>query len=155
MAEIAAWAKDQGMTLFELLQQIYVKYGFSKEQGFSVVKKGKSGADEIEAMMKQFRAHPHTEIAGSKVTMMNDFASLKGLDLINNETISLHKPTTSNVLQYFTEDNTKVSVRPSGTEPKIKFYFEVHEKISSVEDIPGADEAAREKIERIKASFGI
>lgn len=155
MAEIAAWAKDQGMTLFELLQQIYVKYGFSKEQGFSVVKKGKSGADEIEAMMKQFRAHPHTEIAGSKVTMMNDFASLKGLDLINNETISLHKPTTSNVLQYFTEDNTKVSVRPSGTEPKIKFYFEVHEKISSVEDIPAADEAAREKIERIKASFGI
>ena len=155
LAEIAAWAKDQGITVFQLLQKIYVEYGFSKEKGISVVKKGKSGAEEIEAMMKHYRENPLTEIAGSKVTYMYDYATLKGKDYLENETLTLDMPTTSNVIQYFTEDKTKVSIRPSGTEPKIKFYCEVHSKIDSVDEIPAAEKAAAEKIEAIKASLGI
>jgi len=155
LAEIAAWAKDQGLTLYQLLQQIYVEYGFSKELGISVVKKGKSGAEEIEAMMKRYRENPPQEIAGSKVSLFYDYASLKGFSYLDNETISLDMPTTSNVLQFYTEDNTKVSIRPSGTEPKIKFYCEVHFPISSIEDLDAANKAADEKIEQIKASLGI
>ncbi|MCC8143247.1 MAG: phospho-sugar mutase [Tannerellaceae bacterium] len=155
LAEIAAWAKDQGITLYQLLQKIYVEYGFSKEKSISVVKKGKSGAEEIEAMMKNFRENPLKEIVGSKVTLFYDFASLKGYSYNDNETITLDMPTTSNVLQYFTEDNTKVSIRPSGTEPKIKFYCEVHSKVNSIEELPEADKAAEEKINQIKTSLGI
>ncbi|MDR1224420.1 MAG: phospho-sugar mutase [Tannerella sp.] len=155
MAEIAAWAKDRGLSLFQLLHRIYAEYGYSKETGISVVKKGKSGAEEIEAMMKNFREHPLKEIAGSKVTMTYDYASLKGHSFIDSEDFSLNMPTTSNVLQYYTEDDTKVSIRPSGTEPKIKFYVEVHEPVKSVEEIPAAEKAASEKIEKIKESLGI
>jgi len=155
LAEIAAWAKDQGLTLYQLLQQIYVEYGFSKELGISVVKKGKSGAEEIEAMMKRYRENPPLEIAGSKVSLFYDYASLKGFSYLENETISLDMPTTSNVLQFYTEDNTKVSIRPSGTEPKIKFYCEVHSKVNSIEDLVAANHAADEKIEQIKTSLGI
>lgn len=155
LAEIAAWAKDKGITMYRLLQNIYVQYGFSKEKGISVVKKGKSGAEEIEAMMKNYREHPMQEIAGEKVSLFYDYASLKGYSYADGETLTLDMPTTSNVLQFFTEDGTKVSIRPSGTEPKIKFYIEVHSKVSSVDDLPAADRAAEEKIERIKASLGI
>ena len=155
LAEIAAWAKDQGIGLFRLLQNIYVEYGFSKEKGISVVKKGKSGAEEIVAMMKHFRENPLKEIAGSKVSYYCDYATLKGYDYITGETVTLDMPTTSNVLQYFTEDGTKVSIRPSGTEPKIKFYCEVHSKVDSIDELDAADKAATEKIEQIKASLGI
>lgn len=155
LAEIAAWAKDQGITMYQLLQNIYVQYSFSKEKGISVVKKGKSGAEEIEAMMKHFRENPLQEIAGSKVTLFYDYASLKGKDYVENETLTLDMPTTSNVLQYFTEDGTKVSIRPSGTEPKIKFYCEVHSKVKSLDELPAAEKAGAEKIEAIKASLGI
>ena len=155
LAEIAAWAKDQGLTLYQLLQKIYVEYGFSKEKGISVVKKGKSGAEEIEAMMKQFRQNPLQEIAGSKVSLFLDYATLKGIDYLAGETISLDMPTTSNVLQYFTEDGTKISIRPSGTEPKIKFYCEVHSTVKDASELPAADAAAAAKIEAIKASLGI
>lgn len=155
LAEIAAWAKDNGKTLYQLLQDIYVQYGFSKEKGISVVKKGKSGAEEIEAMMKGYREHPVTEIAGSKVTYFYDYSNLKGYSFLDNETLTLDMPTTSNVLQYFTEDNTKVSIRPSGTEPKIKFYVEVHSTVKGIDELPAADEAALAKIEKIKASLGI
>ena len=155
MAEMTAWAKDQGLTLFGLLNRIYAEYGYSKEVGISVVKKGKSGAEEIEAMMKNFRANPMKEIGGSKVTMTYDYASLKGHSFVDNEDFSLNMPTTSNVLQYYTEDNTKISIRPSGTEPKIKFYIEVHEPIKSVEMIPDAEKIASKKIEQIKLSLGI
>lgn len=155
LAEMTAWAKDQGITLFQLLQKIYVEYGYSKELGISVVKKGKSGAEEIEAMMKRFRENPLTEIAGSKVSIFNDFGTLKGYSYMDKETLTLNMPTTSNVLQYFTEDNTKVSIRPSGTEPKIKFYCEVHIKIKSLEDLPEAEIEAEEKILQIKESLGI
>ncbi|MDR0575822.1 MAG: phospho-sugar mutase [Tannerella sp.] len=155
MAEIAAWAKDQGLTVFGLLNRIYAEYGYSKEIGISVVKKGKSGAEEIEAMMKKYRNNPLKEIAGSKVTMTYDYASLKGHSFTENEDFSLNMPTTSNVLQYYTEDGTKISIRPSGTEPKIKFYVEVHEPVKSVQDIPKAEKAATEKIEKIKESLAI
>lgn len=155
LAEIAAWAKDQGKTLYQLLQQIYVEYGFSKELGISVTKKGKSGAEEIEAMMKNYRENPLREIAGSKVILFRDFGKLKAISYEDNEEIALNMPTTSNVLQYFTEDKTKVSIRPSGTEPKIKFYCEVHSKVKSLDDLPAANAEADEKINRIKESLGI
>jgi phosphoglucomutase len=105
--------------------------------------------------MKQYREHPLTEIAGSKVAAIYDYASLKGYDFIEGEDLTINMPTTSNVLQYFTEDGTKVSIRPSGTEPKIKFYFEVHSKIKTVADISHAEQAALAKIDRIKESLGI
>jgi phosphoglucomutase len=155
LAEMTAWAKDRGLSLFQLLYRIYAEYGYSKEIGISVVKKGKSGAEEIEAMMKNFRENPLKEIAGSKVTMTYDYASLKGHSFVDNEDFSLNMPTTSNALQYYTEDNTKISIRPSGTEPKIKFYLEVHEPVKSVTDIPVAEKAASKKIEKIKESLGI
>ena len=155
LAEIAAWAKDQGLSMYNLLQKIYVEYGFSKEKGISVVKKGKSGAEGIEAMMKRFRENPVAEIAGSTVTAFDAYATLRCQDYVENEVITLDMPTTSNVLQYFTEDGTKVSIRPSGTEPKIKFYCEVHSKVKSAEELPAADAAAAEKINQIKASLGL
>ncbi len=155
MAEIAVWAKDQGLSVYKLLNRIYAEYGYSKEIGISVVKKGKSGADEIEKMMMTFRKHPLTEIGGSKVTMTCDFATLKGYSFEEKEDFSLNMPTTSNVLQYFTEDCTKISIRPSGTEPKIKFYIEVHEPVKSVNDIHAAEKNATLKIEKIKTSLGI
>jgi len=155
LAEIAAYAADKGKTLYRLLLDIYVEYGFSKETGISVVKEGKSGADEIEAMMQNFRNNPVREIAGSKVVFIKDFVKLTGKDLIENETVSLDMPTTSNVLQYFTEDKTKISIRPSGTEPKIKFYIEVHSKVNSIEELADAEKAAEEKIAEIRKSLGI
>jgi len=155
LAEIAAWAADNGKTLYSLLQDIYVEYGFSKEKGISVVREGKSGAEEIEEMMKNYRQNPMKELAGSKVIFIKDFAKLTGRDLIEDETVSLDMPTTSNVLQYFTEDKTKVSIRPSGTEPKIKFYIEIHSKVDSREDLAAAEEAAEVKIAEVRKSLGI
>ncbi|MDR1938132.1 MAG: phospho-sugar mutase [Tannerellaceae bacterium] len=155
LAEIAAWAKDQGLTVFQLLQKIYLTYGFSQEAGISVVKKGKSGAEEIEAMMKNYRDHPLTEIAGSKVAFIYDYAKLKGYSCQDKEVLTLDMPTTSNVLQYVTEDKTKISIRPSGTEPKIKFYCEVHAKVDHIDEIPETEKAAWAKIEQIKISLGI
>ena len=155
LAEATVWAKDKGLTLYELLQQIYLEYGFSKEVSISVEKQGKSGAEAIEAMMTNYRRHPLTEIAGSRVTLLHDYVSLKGHSLADGEAFALHMPTTSNVLQYFTEDGTKISIRPSGTEPKIKFYCELHSKVRSVEEIPAAEQAATAKVERIKVSLGI
>lgn len=155
LAEIAAWCADNGRSVYELLQDIYVEYGFSKEVGISVVKEGKSGAEEIEAMMKNFRDNPQTELAGSKVIFIKDFAKLTGKDVLENETVSLDMPTTSNVLQYFAEDGTKVSIRPSGTEPKIKFYIEVHSKVASRQEIKAAEAEANIKIEEVRKSLGI
>ena len=123
ICEIAAWAKDQGKTLYDLLLDIYKEYGFQKEAAISVTKPGKSGADEIKKMMEDFRATPPTEIAGSKVVTVKDYKSLKQVS--DGKESALDMPTTANVLQWFTEDGMKISVRPSGTEPKIKFYCEV------------------------------
>ena len=155
MAEIAAWAKDNGKTMYEMLQDIYLTYGYAKQKGISVVRKGKSGAEEIEAMMKNYRNNPMKEIAGSKVIVVKDYATLVANDLTENEKYTIDMPTTSNVLQYFTEDGTKVSIRPSGTEPKIKFYIEVKGELKSREDYEKADAAADKKIEAVKLSLGI
>jgi phosphoglucomutase len=155
MAEIAAWAKDNGKTLFELLQDIYVEYGFGKEKGISVVRKGKSGAEEIIQMMKNFRTNPPKEIAGSKVSVIKDYETLKTTNVATGEVSILEFPCTSNVLQYFTEDGTKISVRPSGTEPKIKFYIEVRGEMKSRAEYDAADAAANAKVEAVRASLGV
>lgn len=154
IAEVAAWARDNGKTLHELLKDIYVEYGFSKEKGISVVKPGKSGADEIKRMMTDFRCNPPGRIAGSKVIYRRDFQTLEEID-DTEEVTFLDMPDTSNVLQYFTEDGTKVSVRPSGTEPKIKFYIEVKGEMGSRDDYAAANAAADAKIKAVMESLGI
>lgn len=154
LAEICAWAKDQGKTLYEVLMDIYLEYGFSKEFTINVVKPGKTGADEIKQMMVDFRANPPKELGGSKIILTKDYQSLKATDDKGNVT-KLDMPDASNVLQYFCEDGTKVSVRPSGTEPKIKFYTEVKEKMNSVDAYNSCDAKATERINAIKKSLGL
>ena len=155
MAEIAAWAKDNGKTLFELLQDIYLEYGFGKEKGISVVRKGKSGAEEIAQIMTNFRNNPPKELAGSDIVVIKDYKTLKQTNVLTGEVSDLDMPATSNVLQYFTADGTKISVRPSGTEPKIKFYIEVRGEMKSRADYNAADAAANVKIEAARASLGV
>jgi len=152
LCEIAAWAKDNGMTLYDLLLKIYADYGFQKEKAVSVVKPGKSGADEIKAMMENFRKNPPTELAGEKVILSKDFKTLKQVK--NGVESPIDMPATSNVLQYFTEGGIKVSVRPSGTEPKIKFYCEVPAPFDG-KDYEAASAAADKKLEVICQSLGI
>lgn len=155
MAELTAWAKDNGKTLFELLQDIYVEFGFSKEKGVSIVKKGKEGADEIQQMMKKFRVNPPKEIAGSPVIVIKDYQFLQQNNLLTGDRTELDFPESSNVLQFFTEDGTKVSVRPSGTEPKIKFYIEVRAKMNSRSDYDEAEASVLRKIDAVRRSLGI
>ncbi len=155
MAEIAAWAKDNGKTLYELLQDIYLEFGYGKEKGISVVRKGKSGAEEIQQIMSNFRSNPPKELAGSTIKVIKDYKTLKQTNVATGEIIDLDMPATSNVLQYFTEDGTKISVRPSGTEPKIKFYIEVRGEMNSRADYDAADAAANRKIEAARASLGV
>jgi len=155
IAEVAAWAKDNGKTLYELLQDIYVEYGFSKEKGVSVVKQGKSGAEEIKQMMTDFRNNPPKEMAGSKIVLYKDFQALQQTNTVTGEKTILDMPESSNVLQYFTEDGSKVSIRPSGTEPKIKFYIEVKGEVKSRADYDKANAAADEKIKSVMTSLGI
>ena len=155
MAEIAAWAKDKGMNMTDMLIDIYMKYGFSREKGISLVRKGKSGAEEIQAIMKQFRENPPKQLAGSDVTLMKDYQSLEAANVATGEKSKLDMPATSNVLQYFTADGTKVSIRPSGTEPKIKFYLEVHDTLASAADYKATEQRADAKIEAIMKDLGI
>lgn len=155
MAEAAAWAKEKGMNFIQMLQDIYVKYGFSREAGISLVRKGKSGAEEIQAIMKQFRENPPKAIAGSAIEVIKDYADLSIKNGAGEVTGKLDFPVTSNVLQFFTADGTKISVRPSGTEPKIKFYVEVKEAMASATDYDKAIAAAEAKIEQIKKDLGI
>lgn len=154
-AEIAAWAKDNGKTIYQLLQDIYIEYGYSKEEGISLVRKGKEGAEEIEAMMKNFRENPLTKIAGSDVILLKDYSSLEAIDYVAKEELTLSMPTTANVLQYMTEDGTKLSIRPSGTEPKIKFYIEVQSKVTSREELKEAEASAQKKVELIRSELSI
>ena len=154
ICEIAAWAKDNGRTLYDLLMDIYVDYGFSREFTVNVVKPGKSGADEIKQMLANFRANPPKELAGSPITVWKDFQSL---EITTAEgTKPLDMPTTSNVLQYFCADGTKVSVRPSRTEPKIKFYIEVKDdSMKSAADYDRCVADANAKIEAVKKSLNL
>lgn len=154
LAEICAWAKDQGKTLYDILMEIYIEYGFSKEVTVNVTKPGKSGADEIKAMMDNFRACPPKELGGSKVVLVKDYKTLKATDGNGNVT-DIDMPEPSNVLQFFTEDGTKISVRPSGTEPKIKFYMEIKGEMACPKCYAGACADAEEKIEAVKKSLGI
>ncbi len=154
LAEICAWAKDRGKTLFDVLMDIYVEYGFKLNKTVNVVKPGKSGADEIKSMMDNFRSNPPREIAGSKVTKTKDFKSLKETDGEGNVT-DIQMPEPSNVLQWYTADGTKVSVRPSGTEPKIKFYIEVGGTMGCSKCFDGAKEEANEKFVAVQKSLGI
>ncbi len=153
ICEIAAWAKDQGKTLYDLLMQIYQEYGFSKEFTINVTKPGKSGADEIKAMMEGFRANPPKDLCGSKVSVVKDYKTLEMTTAAGKQKLDM--PETSNVLQWFCEDGTKVSVRPSGTEPKIKFYCEVKGTMKSAADYADQNEKATAKIEAIKKSLGL
>jgi phosphoglucomutase len=155
MAEIAAWAKDRGMTYMDMLKDIYVNNGYSHEEGISVVRPGKTGADEIKAMMVNFRANPPKTLGGSEIVLVKDYSDLTAKDLVKGTTAKMDFPATSNVLQYFTADGSKVSVRPSGTEPKIKFYIEVKSKLASAADFDKANADAAVKISAIKADLGI
>lgn len=154
LAEICAWAKDRGKTLFDVLMDIYVEYGFKLNKTINVVKPGKTGADEIKAMMDNFRANPPREIAGSPVVKVKDFKTLKETDGNGNST-ELQMPEPSNVLQWFTADGTKVSVRPSGTEPKIKFYIEVGGEMGCPKCFDNAKATANEKFVAVQKSLGI
>ena len=154
-AEMAAWAKDNGKTLFDLLRDIYVEYGFSKEKMVYIVREGKSGADEIIQMMTGFRKNPPKSLGGSPVKWVKDYTVLKAVNPITGVTEKLDFPTTSDVLQFITEDGSKVSVRPSGTEPKIKFYMEVKGIMNSRKEYEIANEAAEKKIADVIKELGI
>ncbi len=154
LAEVAAWAKDNGMSMYELMCKIYAEIGFSLNKGVSVVKKGKSGAEEIAKMMVDFRKNPKTVIAGSPVVLFKDFDNLTAKDQKGNIS-KLDMPVTSNVLQFFTADGSKISIRPSGTEPKIKFYIEVLGSMSSAADFDKAAAAADVKIKAVMKDFNL
>ncbi len=155
IAEAAAWAADKGMNLYELLVDIYATYGFSRERGVSVVRPGKSGAEEIVAMMKNFRENPPKELAGSPVTAIKDYSDLNCRNLKTGEVTKLDFPTTSNVLQFFTEAGDKVSIRPSGTEPKIKFYVEVREDMKSKDEYEAIVKKAEEHIDQVLRDLNV
>lgn len=155
MAEITAWALDQGKSLYELLQDIYLEYGFSREKMKYVVRKGKSGAEEIQQIMMKFRNDPPKELGGSAMEWVKDYSTLVAKNLVTGEEKKIDQKTTSNVLQFFTQDGTKISVRPSGTEPKIKFYFEVAGELKSRADFDAAEQKADEKIDAIMEELGL
>jgi len=154
LAEICAYAKDQGKTLYDILMGIYLEYGFSKEFTVNVERPGKSGAEEIQKMMSDFRANPPKELGGSKVVLWKDYKTLKAT-AADGKVTDLVMPEPSNVLQWFCDDDTKVSVRPSGTEPKIKFYIEVKDNMSSASQYEELDKKGMKKIEAIKKSLGL
>ena len=155
IAECAAWAADKEMNLYELLVEIYKEYGFSRERGVSVVRPGKSGHEEIVAMMKNFRENPPETLAGSPVTCIKDYSDLNCRNLKTGEVEKMNFPTTSNVLQFFTESGDKVSVRPSGTEPKIKFYVEVRERMETKEQYEELVKVAENHIDKILEDLGV
>ncbi len=148
LSEAAAYAKDQGMTMFEQLLEIYREFGLYKEKLISVTKKGKSGAEEIQEMMKKFRQHPPASINGSAMTEIMDYLDPKCLEKATQKNGGIRIPK-SDVLQFFTADGTKISIRPSGTEPKIKFYFGVKEKMNHTGDYQKVNEALNKKIDDI------
>ena len=161
ICEIAAYAKDNGMTLYDYLLKIYEDYGFQRETTINVVRPGKTGAEEIAQMMVNYRANAPKEIAGEKVVKIKDFQLSVQKELVDGEwkesPIKMALDAKSNVLQYFTDGGLKVSVRPSGTEPKIKFYFEVPAQMPTPDaaGYKAATAAAEARVPAIKASLGI
>lgn len=154
LAEICAWAKDNGKTLYDVLMDIYMEYGFRLNKTVNLVKPGKSGADEIRSIMQKLRSCPPEEIAGEKVILTRDYQTLQATDA-NGKTAKIDMPESSNVLQWFTDKNTKVSVRPSGTEPKIKFYIEVAGEMKSPSSFRDSYAEALNKIEQVRKSLNI
>lgn len=152
LAEICAYAKDHGKTLYDILMDIYLEYGYSKEFTINVERPGKSGADEIQQMMKDFRSNPPKDLGGSVIEITKDYQSLE-LTKADGSKEKIDMPETSNVLQWFCTDGTKVSVRPSGTEPKIKFYLEVKDVMNTAAEYKLCEERAEKKIEAIKKSL--
>lgn len=155
MAEIAAWAKDNGRTLFELLQEIYVTYGYSKEKMKYIVRTGKSGAEEIVQMMVNFRNNPPKQLAGSPLAVVKDYSTLEEKNILTGEVKPIAQKVTSDVLQFYTVDGSKVSVRPSGTEPKIKFYIEVTAPLASRDGYYQADEQTNAKVDQVMKDLGL
>ncbi len=149
MAEIVAWAKDQGKSLYEMLLDIYMEYGFSREKMKYVVRKGKTGAEEIQQMMVSFRTNPPKVLGGSKLKIVKDYGVNIATNILTGEKTAINQKITSEVLQFFTEDGTKISVRPSGTEPKIKFYFELAGSLTNRADYDAVEKLADEKIDAI------
>ncbi len=154
LAEICAYAKDHGKTLYDILMDIYMEYGYSHEFTINVERPGKSGAEEIQEMMKNFRSNPPKELGGSVIEVYKDFQTLE-ITKADGSKEKMDMPDTSNVLQWFCTDGTKVSVRPSGTEPKIKFYLEIKDTMNSASDFPACEQRVGEKIEAIKKSLGL
>ena len=152
IAEIAAWARDTGKTFFDVLVDIYKEYGFYKEGLVSVVRKGKSGAEEIQQMMRDYRSNPPAEIDGEKVVCIKDYQVLESKDLVSGKVTKINLPK-SNVLQFFTDKGNKITVRPSGTEPKIKFYFGVKGDLCCKDCFDKTNDALDNKIESIKKSM--
>ena len=146
LAEAMAWAAEQGKTFYELLCDIYREFGLYKEKLVSLTKKGISGTEEIKAMMAKFRNTPPTEIVGEKVVEIRDYKTLEATDLLSGKVTPINLPK-SDVLQFFTETGSKISIRPSGTEPKIKFYFSMKGKIEG-----GIDESMARLDEKLNAA---
>lgn len=154
VAEVCAWAKEQGKTFFDILLDIYLEYGFFKEELISITKKGKQGAEEIQNMMLQFRENPPKTLIGIEVVRIKDYQKQLNIDLKNKTQEALDFPK-SNVLQFFLEDGSKISIRPSGTEPKIKFYFGVYNKLNSIKEYPELAKKADAKIQKIISELGL
>lgn len=154
IAEMTAYYKDKGSSLFEALIDTYVQYGFYKEKLISITKKGKTGAEEIKAMMETFRKNPPATLGGSKVVTLKDYEFQVETDLNTNTTKAIELPT-SDVLQFITEDGSIISARPSGTEPKIKFYCSVNGKLASKEAYADTDKQLEAKIDAIMQDLGV
>ncbi|MFA5300732.1 MAG: phospho-sugar mutase, partial [Lutibacter sp.] len=154
IAEVAAYATNQRKSFFDILIGIYIEFGFYKESLLSITKKGKTGAEEIQKMMENFRNNPPESINNSKVVVMKDYLTGKETDLLTKKETKIDLPK-SNVLQYYTANGSKISIRPSGTEPKIKFYFGVKDKLNSKEEYAAVNKKSDEKIEVIIKGLGL
>ncbi|MBB6275681.1 phospho-sugar mutase [Porphyromonas circumdentaria] len=154
-AELTAWALEKGLSIDELLKEIYATYGYFLDKGHYIVRPGRTGAEEIAQMMKDYRETPPKELAGSPVAIIIDYSSLKGLSVKTGETFDIDMPAKSNVLQYIAEDGSKLSIRPSGTEPKIKYYIGIREPLENVTALPQAQKKATERLERVFHQLGI
>ncbi len=152
LAEMCAWAKDQGLTVFQLLAKIYTEYGFYQEDLISITKKGMQGAEEIQQMMADFRSNPPQTIAGSKVAQVMDYQSSKSKDLSSGTESEIDQPK-SNVLQFLLADGSKISARPSGTEPKIKFYVSVNQPMANEADYDSVNQQLQHEIQQIKSDL--
>ena len=153
--EIAAWCKAQGSSIFQYMIEIYKDLGLYQEALVNVVRKGREGAEEIKKMMSDFRNNSVKALAGSKVVLVKDFQEQTAWDLVKDEKAEMTDIPKSNVLIYYTEDGTKVAIRPSGTEPKIKFYFSVKSSISSESEYAGQVDKLNHKIEQIKKDLSL